>query len=273
MSQDQIFLTGKLQEYRNAFRLVDAGGNGSIGATELYQLLKRLGNPVSYDKLVRIMETYDTNQSGAIDFPEFLRMLRDELLDLQEIMDFMKQRTSSKHAVAAEAAAAVVAEPAQAAAPAEPAAAGAAAGAAPAAPAAGGPKLVPGVTLFFSEDEFDKVLASAGERVVVLMASVTWCKPCKAFQTEYEKAAQHYKDAIFLKFYGNSNEGTKALFKDRLKARTTPSFFFFKGGKIAESCTGARATRVEATLRKAYGEGAELPAPLWLTEEDLAAAA
>jgi hypothetical protein len=29
---------------------------------------------------------------------------------------------------------------------------------------------------------------------------------------------------------GNSNESTKALFKDRLKARTTPSFFFFREG-------------------------------------------
>lgn len=29
---------------------------------------------------------------------------------------------------------------------------------------------------------------------------------------------------------GNSNENTKALFKDRLKARTTPSFFFIREG-------------------------------------------
>lgn len=31
---------------------------------------------------------------------------------------------------------------------------------------------------------------------------------------------------------GNSNESTKALFKERLKARTTPAFFFFRGGAV-----------------------------------------
>lgn len=30
---------------------------------------------------------------------------------------------------------------------------------------------------------------------------------------------------------GNSNESTKALFKERLKCRTTPSFLFFRGGE------------------------------------------
>lgn len=34
------------------------------------------------------------------------------------------------------------------------------------------------------------------------MGSVTWCRPCRAFQDKYERAAQHYGDAIFLKFYG-----------------------------------------------------------------------
>lgn len=32
-------------------------------------------------------------------------------------------------------------------------------------------------------------------------------------------------------FPGNSNESTKALFKEKLKCRTTPSFLFFRDGE------------------------------------------
>ena len=64
-----------------------------------------------------------------------------------------------------------------------------------------------------------------------------------------QKLAAHYKDAVFLKFYGNANDDTKALFTDRLKCRSTPAFYFFRGGAVLESCTGANATRFETMLR------------------------
>jgi thiol-disulfide isomerase/thioredoxin len=48
------------------------------------------------------------------------------------------------------------------------------------------------------------VLAANTDKLVVLMASVTWCKPCKGFQETYEQAARHYTDAVFLKFYGEA---------------------------------------------------------------------
>ena len=221
------------------------------------------------------------------------------------------------------------------------------------------------------------VLAAHPDQMVVVMASVTWCRPCRAFQPKYEasgaaawvhglgcagrtqrgcsclrpvwgregaehalpwaraqakqrrgrgahprrgaarggsrptapcphlpgppgcpvlqKTAAHYKDAIFLKFYGgwamqlclqqlpqpwgceldlscqrhaksgskskwshpslcssppgNSNEGTKALFKDRLKCRTTPSFFFLRGGEREGLCSRGRPGLCLALLR------------------------
>ncbi len=46
--------------------------------------------------------------------------------------------------------------------------------------------------------------------------------------TPYGKLAERYSDnAKFLKFYGNANENTKSLFRDRLKARATPTLCFF----------------------------------------------
>ena len=47
-----------------------------------------------------------------------------------------------------------------------------------------------------------------------------------------QKLAAHYAGSTaFLKFFGNSNDSTKALFKERLKTRSTPSFYMFRDGK------------------------------------------
>lgn len=93
---DGVLLEGKLEEYREAFNAVDNGGNGTISATEIAQLFQNLGTPLSYDKLVKMMATYDVDKSGQIDFYEFLRMFRDELLDLKEILDYIKMQPTQK---------------------------------------------------------------------------------------------------------------------------------------------------------------------------------
>ena len=46
----------------------------SAGATELQALFQSLGQPVSYQKLFNIMEQYDLDESGQLDFGEFLRL-------------------------------------------------------------------------------------------------------------------------------------------------------------------------------------------------------
>lgn len=44
------------------------------GASELQALFEILGQPVSYQKLFNIMEQYDVDESGQLDFGEFLKM-------------------------------------------------------------------------------------------------------------------------------------------------------------------------------------------------------
>eukprot|EP00884_Botryococcus_braunii_P007605 jgi/Botrbrau1/16846/Bobra.150_2s0068.1 len=83
---DGVLLDGKLEQYQRAFQMVDTTGNGTLGAGEIAQLFKELGQPLSPTKLFKIMEEYDGDGTGQIMFPDFLNMFRGELLDLQDIL-------------------------------------------------------------------------------------------------------------------------------------------------------------------------------------------
>jgi hypothetical protein len=63
---DGLLLDGKLSEYEEAFRAVDRSGNGTVGAMEIAQLLRSLGQEVSFEKLAALMEKYDKDESGQV---------------------------------------------------------------------------------------------------------------------------------------------------------------------------------------------------------------
>lgn len=43
--------------------------------------------------------------------------------------------------------------------------------------------------MLMSEEEFDAALAQHAQRLIVLEASLTWCRPCKGFERSYEARA------------------------------------------------------------------------------------
>ena len=52
-----------------------------------------------------------------------------------------------------------------------------------------------------------------------------------------QSLAEYYSEARFLKTYGNVSEAAKYLFKERLKARVTPTFYMFRNGKHLLLCS------------------------------------
>jgi thiol-disulfide isomerase/thioredoxin len=102
-----------------------------------------------------------------------------------------------------------------------------------------------------SEGQLMAIFQSFPDDLIVLECVLTWCRPCKKMVPVFEKIAAAYPAAHFYKLTGNESEATKFLFKEQLKARVTPSFFFFRGGELVTSCTGANPTRFEDTLRSA----------------------
>ncbi|EFJ46357.1 hypothetical protein VOLCADRAFT_105559 [Volvox carteri f. nagariensis] len=213
IAYDGILLEGALSEYESAFKAVDKSGNGTIGATELGQLFAKLGNPVSPEKLVDLMQEYDKDDSGQIEFNEFLLMFRNSLLDLKAMSAYMTNNDAPGSGSVIEA--------------------------------------VEGdMTLIFSEQELDEIIAANPNKLVVVFAALTWCRPCKGMQRPVQRLAEHYKNHIvFVKLFGNANKQTKNIFKDRYQIRSTPCFITLKDGQPVYTQTGTNKEKLEAGLR------------------------
>eukprot|EP00929_Paragymnodinium_shiwhaense_P076897 TRINITY_DN39585_c0_g1_i2.p1 TRINITY_DN39585_c0_g1~~TRINITY_DN39585_c0_g1_i2.p1 ORF type:complete len:424 (+),score=64.49 TRINITY_DN39585_c0_g1_i2:98-1369(+) len=97
------------------------------------------------------------------------------------------------------------------------------------------------VTTVHSEDELNTLLASGADTVVKL--AFTWCRPCKRFWPRYQKYAKIYKNTQFLRIVGNENESCKHFARDVMKAKISPMFAAYSGGKPLGIWTGANNAR------------------------------
>ncbi|EFA82649.1 actin bundling protein [Heterostelium album PN500] len=69
------FSASEIQEYRSTFAKFDQNGDGQISATELSSILTALGEKVTGIQVRDMMKEVDTDQSGGIDFNEFLKVV------------------------------------------------------------------------------------------------------------------------------------------------------------------------------------------------------
>ncbi|KAL7480139.1 hypothetical protein ACHAW6_005848, partial [Cyclotella cf. meneghiniana] len=63
------------RELREAFKVFDSDGNGSISKSELQRIMSNLGQRLSDAELDDMMEEVDTDGNGEIDFNEFKQMM------------------------------------------------------------------------------------------------------------------------------------------------------------------------------------------------------
>ena len=50
-----------------------------------------------------------------------------------------------------------------------------------------------------SENAFDQTIKNAGDSLVVVDYSTTWCGPCKVIAPKFDELSEKYPDAVFLK--------------------------------------------------------------------------
>lgn len=237
LAKDGVLLQGTVQQYSDAFSKVDSDGDGLISAQELATMFGNVDSNVDKARIEQEFKDYDISDSGKIGFHAFLRMFRRHLLDIESVIRFMHTPLPENSGGAASSL-----------------------------------KMRPGeVREIESEEELDQLMVS-DERLTILLAGFTWCRPCRALLLPYGKLAERYKDeAKFIKFYGNANENTKVLFRDRLKARATPTICFFnQQGEMTHQHSGGNKQKLEFYIRDAVDASGSTVYPEYqLTEKEL----
>lgn len=66
-----------------------------------------------------------------------------------------------------------------------------------------------GFVFCFSEEEFNKILKEAGDKLVVVDISTKTCGPCKMIFPKIVEMSLEYPDAVFLKINGDTNNDTR----------------------------------------------------------------
>jgi calmodulin len=68
----------ELTELKEAFQAFDKDGNGSISLSEINEVLRALKKDFTEQQLTQIINKYDENGDGEIDFGEFTNMMKKE---------------------------------------------------------------------------------------------------------------------------------------------------------------------------------------------------
>merc|ERR1712232_1391658 len=100
-----------------------------------------------------------------------------------------------------------------------------------------------------STEQFDEALKNAGDSLVVVDYSTTWCGPCKVIAPKFDEFSDKYPNAVFLKVVGDASPDASKLMK-REGVRSVPSFHYFKNGEKIDVVNGANAEVIEAAITK-----------------------
>merc|ERR1719201_2723273 len=98
-----------------------------------------------------------------------------------------------------------------------------------------------------SSDEFNEALETAGDSLVVVDYSTSWCGPCKIIAPKFEEFSENYKSVAFLKVMGDSSPAADKLMRSQ-GVRALPSFHFWKGGKQIDSISGAKTQALQDAI-------------------------
>lgn len=71
----------KIPEYKQAFSVFDEDGSGSITVDELFAVVENMGSTLTREEVKKMMDEVDDDQSGEIEFPEFLQLMCTEKLE------------------------------------------------------------------------------------------------------------------------------------------------------------------------------------------------
>jgi len=95
---------------------------------------------------------------------------------------------------------------------------------------------------------FDKILGDAGDKLVVIDFSASWCGPCKMIAPAYDELAESgdYPGAIFLKI----DVDELPEISEKYQVMAMPTFLFVKRAKVIDRFSGASIDRLRNLLQQ-----------------------
>ncbi|XP_040923532.1 thioredoxin isoform X1 [Betta splendens] len=97
-------------------------------------------------------------------------------------------------------------------------------------------------------DDFKKILKEAGDKLVVVDFTATWCGPCKQIGPIFVKMSEDpaNKDIVFLKVDVDEAEDVSSS----CGISCMPTFHFYKNGEKVDEFSGANAKQLSEALEK-----------------------
>uniref|UniRef100_A0A1A8GXU6 Thioredoxin n=1 Tax=Nothobranchius korthausae TaxID=1143690 RepID=A0A1A8GXU6_9TELE len=94
--------------------------------------------------------------------------------------------------------------------------------------------------------EFDTLLSKAGNKLVVVDFTATWCGPCRRIAPLFEKLANEHADVIFVKV----DVDDAADVSGACGIRCMPTFQFYKNGEKVHEFSGADEKKLEEKVKE-----------------------
>lgn len=97
-----------------------------------------------------------------------------------------------------------------------------------------------------SKEEFDTILATSGDKLVVIDYTASWCGPCRSIAPEFERLSSLYDEvAIFVKV---DVDNCKAVARAQ-GISAMPTFQFYKRGEKYFGFRGASVAKLEDSIK------------------------
>merc|ERR1712146_357322 len=103
-----------------------------------------------------------------------------------------------------------------------------------------------GIAQLATKEDFDKCLADAGDKLVVVDFTATWCGPCQRIAPVFAKLAEEMPDVVFVKVDVDENEDTAGA----CGISCMPTFQFYKKAEKVYEFSGASEEKIREALAK-----------------------
>ncbi|TRY87667.1 hypothetical protein DNTS_013615 [Danionella cerebrum] len=92
---------------------------------------------------------------------------------------------------------------------------------------------------------FETALKNAGDKLVVVDFTATWCGPCKNIAPIFEALSKENKNVVFLKVDVDKAQDVKAM----CGINRMPTFHFYKNSKKIDEFSGANEAKLKEKIK------------------------